>query len=92
VRITFDLDANSDLDHIFAWIAKDNVVAAYETMSRIETLIGRLKMPGFEEMGRPGLVEGTCELIDDPYVVVYRVISQRDEILIVSVVHAAQDR
>jgi plasmid stabilization system protein ParE len=69
-----------------------HVVAAYETMSRIELLIGQLRTPGFEEMGRPGLVKGTCEFIDDPYIVVYRVVKKRDEIMIVSVVHSAQDR
>jgi ParE toxin of type II toxin-antitoxin system, parDE len=58
----------------------------------IEVLIGRLRMSGFEEMGRPGLVEGTRELVDDPYIVVYRVVKKRDEIVIVSVVHSAQDR
>lgn len=92
MRISFEAEANDDLDHIFAFIAKDNVVAAYETMSRIEVLIGQLRMLGFEEMGRPGLVKGTCELIEDPYIVVYRVLKERDEIVIVSVVHTSQDR
>jgi toxin ParE1/3/4 len=92
MRISFEAEANDDLDRIFAWKAKDDVVAAYETMSRIEVLIGRLRMFGFEEMGRPGLVEGTRELVDDPYIVVYRVVKKRDEIVIVSVVQSAQDR
>jgi len=92
MRVSFEAEANDDLDHIFAFIAKDNVVAANETMSRIEVLIGQLRMPGFEEMGRPGLVKGTCELIEDPYIVVYRLVKESDEIVIVSVVHASQDR
>jgi len=31
MRISFEAEGNDDLDHIFTWIAKDNVVAAYET-------------------------------------------------------------
>jgi len=43
-------------------------------------------------MGRPGLVEGTRELIEGPYIIVYKVFDDRGEIVIVSVVHGARDR
>ena len=43
-------------------------------------------------MGRPGFVEGTRELIEWPYIIVYKVLDERAEIVIVSVVHGAQDR
>jgi toxin ParE1/3/4 len=92
MRIAFDPAANDDLDHVFAWIAIDNVPAAYETMIRIEELIARLQMAGLAEMGRPGLIEGTRELIEPPYIIVYQVIESREEILIVSVIHSAQNR
>jgi toxin ParE1/3/4 len=61
-------------------------------MNRIEALIARLQMVGIAEMGRPGLIEGTRELIDAPYIIVYKVIETRDEIIIVSVIHSAQNR
>ena len=42
-------------------------------------------------MGRPGLVEGTRELIEGPYIIVYKVFDDR-EVVILSVVHGARDR
>jgi plasmid stabilization system protein ParE len=43
-------------------------------------------------MGRPGLVEGTRELLEWPYIIVYKISEERDEIVIVSVMHGARDR
>jgi toxin ParE1/3/4 len=43
-------------------------------------------------MGRPGLVEGTRELIEYPYIIVYKVDERRREIIVISVVHGARDR
>ena len=43
-------------------------------------------------MGRPGLIEGTRELIERPYIIVYKVDDQRQEIVIISIVHGARDR
>jgi toxin ParE1/3/4 len=41
-------------------------------------------------MDRPGLVEGTRELIEYPYIIVYTVIEERDEVVVLSIVHGAQ--
>ena len=41
-------------------------------------------------MGRPGLVKGRRELVEYPYIIVYRVDQARNEIVVVSVVHGAQ--
>src|SRR6516162_1059165 len=60
MRITFDPGARADLDHIFAWISRDNAAAAYAMISRIETRIALLATPGLEYMGRPGLDEGSA--------------------------------
>jgi toxin ParE1/3/4 len=92
MRITFDPAARADLDDIFAWISKDNVSAAYKMIARIETRIGLLATPGLELMGRPGLDEGTRELIEYPYIIVYEVFEGRAEIVVWSIVHGAQDR
>jgi toxin ParE1/3/4 len=92
MRITFDPAARADLDDIFAWISKDNESAAYEMIARIEARIELLATPGLEHMGRPGLDEGTRELIEHPYIVVYEVFESRAEIVVWSVVHGARDR
>lgn len=52
----------------------------------------RLAAPALRNMGRPGMVEGTRELIEWPYIIVYSVYDERDEIVILSVVHGAQHR
>jgi plasmid stabilization system protein ParE len=52
----------------------------------------RLETPELTHMGRPGLIAGTRELLEYPYIIVYRVDLARDEIVIVSIVHGAQDR
>jgi len=43
-------------------------------------------------MGRPGLIEGTRELIEYPYIVVYEVYEDRGEVMVLSIVYGAQDR
>jgi toxin ParE1/3/4 len=91
MRITFDPAARADLDDIFAWIAKANEHAAYEMIGRIEARIGLLATSGLENMGRPGLDEGTRELIEYPYIIVYEVFESRAEIVVWSIVHGAQD-
>ena len=62
-----------DLESIFAWIAKDNPRAAAEIVERIRIRINRLAFPGLSHIGRPGLVEGTRELVEPPYIIVYMV-------------------
>lgn len=92
MRIVFDPAARADLDAIFSWIAKANERAAYEMMGRMEARIGLLATPGLENMGRPGLDQGTRELIEHPYIIVYEVFESRGEIVVWSIVHGAQDR
>ena len=92
MRVTFDPAASDELDRIFAWIAKDNPRAAVEMIARIEAKVMRLEPPELSHMGRPGLVEGTRELLEWPYIIVYKVYEERDEIVVVSVVHGARDR
>ena len=52
----------------------------------------RLESPELTYMGRPGLVEGTRELLEWPYIIVYKVYEDREEVVIVSIAHGAQDR
>jgi toxin ParE1/3/4 len=41
-------------------------------------------------MGRPGVVKGTRELVEYPYIIVYKVFEEAGEIVVISVVHGAQ--
>lgn len=43
-------------------------------------------------MGRRGLDEGTRELIEYPYIIVYEVFEGRSEMVVWSIVHGAQHR
>ena len=43
-------------------------------------------------MGRAGLVAGTRELIERPFIIVYQVDELQDEIVIVAIAHGAEDR
>ena len=80
MRVTFDPAASDELDRIFAWIANDNPRAAFEIISRIEAKVMRLEVPELVNMGRAGLVDGTRELLEWPYIIVYQVYEERDEI------------
>ena len=42
--------------------------------------------------GRPGLIEGTRELVEAPYIIVYRVDNEREEIVVLAIFHGAQNR
>jgi toxin ParE1/3/4 len=92
MRVTFEPAARRELDDIFAWIAKDSPRAAYEMVARIEAKVMQLETPQLTHMGRPGLVEGTRELLEYPYIIVYQVHEHRGEVVVVSIVHGAQDR
>jgi plasmid stabilization system protein ParE len=39
-----------------------------------------------------GRDEGTHELVEAPYIIVYEVHEERDEIVVLSIFHGAQDR
>jgi toxin ParE1/3/4 len=84
--------AARDLEDIFAWISKDNPRAAADMVERIRLRINRLAFPGLSHIGRPGLVEGTRELIEPPYIIVYSVDEAADEIAVLAVMHGARDR
>ena len=49
--------------------------------------------PNSTHMGRPGFVlEGTRELLEWPYIIVYKVFEDKDEIVVLSIVHGARKR
>jgi toxin ParE1/3/4 len=92
MRVKFEPAARDELEQIQQWIADVNPRAADALIARIEDKVMRLAMPGMAQMGRLGLIDGTRELIEFPYVIVYAVHEAQNEIVIVSVVHGARNR
>ena len=88
MRIAWSLFAIEDREAIFESIEADNAQAAVRMDEAIETQIELLA--GTPEMGRPGRVEGTRELVIQrtPYVVAYRIESKTVRVL--RVLHGAQ--
>ena len=79
--------ALQDLRHLHEYIAEDNPSAANRMVTRIQDATQRLKK--HPQMGRPGRVQGTRELViaGSPYIVVY--ILGDSEMQIVAVIHSA---
>jgi addiction module RelE/StbE family toxin len=92
MKVVFREDALDDLDRIHAWIAKDNPPAAAAMVSRIRDRIAFLELDSLAQMGRPGVVPGTRELIENPYIIVYKVDEQRREVVVLAIFHGAQNR
>jgi len=84
--------AAADLDDILDWISGDNPRAAVGMIRRILSRVDRLAIPGLSHIGRPGLVEGTRELVEAPYIIVYMVDEPADEITVLAIVHGARNR
>lgn len=70
------------------WLARRNIPAALSADDAIETSIGHLTT--HPEMGRPGRIAGTRELVvpDTSFVVIYR--AAPDRVLILRLLHGAQ--
>ncbi|MGP9811593.1 type II toxin-antitoxin system RelE/ParE family toxin [Rhodopseudomonas sp. NSM] len=84
--------ARRDLDDILDWISKDKPRAARAIVGRILLRVNRLATPGLASMGRPGFVDGTRELLEPPYIIVYRVDASANEIVVLNIVHGARRR
>jgi toxin ParE1/3/4 len=84
--------AARDLEDIFHWISKENPIAARDVVERIRLRVNRLALFGLPHIGRPGLLEGTRELVEPPYIIVYSVDEAADEITVLAVLHGARDR
>ena len=61
-------------------------------IDRIESKAVQLATAGLAEMGRRGLVDGTRELLEWPYIIVYKIDNDLQEIVILSIVHGARNR
>lgn len=92
MKLVIRAKAADDLAAIYAWIAKDSPQAARDIVRRIRTRIGYLTTPGLAHIGRLGFIEGTRELVEYPYIVVYEVKERRKEIVVLAIFHGAQER
>ena len=88
MRLEWSVFALSDRNAIFDYIVADSPQAAIIVDDRIEGQVeGLLQFP---EIGRPGRIDGTRELViqHTPYIAAYRVVG--DTIRILRVLHGAQ--
>lgn len=92
VTLVFDERALADLEGIFDWIAQDDPATARAVVDRVFASIEHLA--SFPQMGRAGRDAGTREWVVPrlPYIVVYEVDPEREQVLVVAVFHGAQDR
>jgi plasmid stabilization system protein ParE len=82
--------AADDLDKIYAWIAKDRPAAADSVVERILAAVAILaRLP---HMGHAGRVPGTYEWVVRglPYIIVYEIVRERNELVVIGVFHGAQ--
>ena len=88
MRIHWTRPALADLEAIGDFIARDNPVAAEHTVVRLVASVDALRV--HPNLGRPGRLAGTRELIvgGTPYVVPYRVLG--DDVQILAVFHGAR--
>ena len=89
MNILWSPEAIADLDSIRSYIADDNPAAARSVVLQIVQNIQRL-LPDHPQMGRPGRVPGTRELVipKTPFIVPYRL--QSNVIQVLRVYHGAR--
>ena len=88
MKIRWTVVAAEDLKSVHEYVSEQSPARADELIDRILAAIDVLER--YPQMGRPGRVEGTRELViaGTPFLVVYRL--HRDQAQILSVLHAAR--
>ncbi len=92
MRLVVDVAAWDDLNHIGAWIGKDNPSAARAVLEKILRTIEHLH--AFPRLARPGRARGTYERVvpGTPYLIVFELRQNPAVIIIVAVAHGARNR
>jgi toxin ParE1/3/4 len=92
MRLVVDVTAWDDLNHIGAWIAKDNAKAARAVLQKILQTIEHLH--AFPRLSRPGRARGTHErvVVGTPYIIVFELRQSPAAVIIVAVAHGARNR
>lgn len=88
MRLEWSAFAQADREAIFIYIEADSPQAAVTVDDRIRVHVEELMQ--FPEIGRPGRIEGTRELVihRTPYIAAYRIAD--DTVRILRVLHGAQ--
>ena len=88
MRIRFTEQAYRDIEAIYRYIAEHDPIAAQKTLDRIKSIIDQL--PSHPELGRPGRVEETRELIvpSTPFIVAYQLSVRFIDIL--AIIHTSK--
>jgi len=88
MKIVWTKLAIADLNHVYDFIAQENISAAGRVINRIHEATQSLVY--YPDLGRPGRVKGTQELFisSTPFALVYRV--KQDRIEILSVLHTSR--
>ena len=89
MKLVIREEALDDLDGIYDWIAKDSQKAAARVVRVLRQSMNRILLPELVKIGRPGRRTGTRELVEWPYIIVYKVSDDREVVTILSVVHGA---
>jgi plasmid stabilization system protein ParE len=84
--------AAADLEIIYAWIARYSPRAADAVIERLLARMRQLLLPGLSHIGRPGREEGTREIVERPYIIVYQVNDSLEQIEVLAVLHGRQRR
>lgn len=88
MRLTWSAPAVADRMAMFDFIEAENPAAAIRVDERVEAAVQQLR--DFPNLGRPGRIPGTRELVvtGTPYIAAYLVLP--DRIRILRVLHGAQ--
>ena len=92
MRLVIRDAAAADLEFIYAWVARYSPRAADKIIERLLHRMRLLLDLGMERLGRPGREEGTRELVERPYIIVYEVDEANEEIVVLAVVHGRKKR
>jgi toxin ParE1/3/4 len=92
MKVVIHESAARDLDEIINWISQDNPRAAARLVDRVRAKIERLAVSGLSHIGRPGLLEGTRELVEAPYIIVYAIDLPNQLIDVLAILHGAKNR
>jgi addiction module RelE/StbE family toxin len=90
MRLRWTTDAADDLERICDYIAESRPESARRVAQSVVEHISELQ--SLPRIGRPGRVEGTREIAFPPlpYIAVYEILDAQDEVLVLRIVHGAQ--
>jgi len=92
MKVRYRRRALLDIDHIQEYITERNPRAGREVVARVRSAADRLGI--WPRAGHLGRAPGTYEwaVVGLPYVIVYEVDDEHEEVAIIAVFHGKQDR